>query len=114
MCPPTWPGKATQQFWQAWQHGPGLPPDGMGAVVSLVDVVSDDVRKVLESPQQLLIDPSISSLAPLRAKVHATDHEWWLIVSCCVKTGIMREIPLEDIHRHQGQQSCKYLRQRPT
>ena len=81
---------------------PGLPPVGYGAVVPLVDLLSDDVRNQLENPRQLLLDPGKPAPHSLRARVHALDHEWGQIVRCCIRRGVMREIPYEDIYRHQG------------
>ena len=81
---------------------PGLPPEGFGAVVSLVDLLAPDVRRVLESPLDLLLSPEQAAPCSLRAKVHATPHQWGLIAGHCVRLGIMREIAFHDIYRHQG------------
>lgn len=71
---------------------PGLQPDGFGGVVALVDLVSPAVRQVIENPMQLLPGPETAAPHSLRAKVHASEYEWSLIVQYCVRQGIMKEI----------------------
>ena len=76
---------------------PGLPPEGFGVVVALVDLVSPAVRQVLENPKQLFLGPETAAPHSLRARVHASEYEWSLIVQYCVRQGITKEIVYEDI-----------------
>ena len=82
---------------------PGLPPLGYGGVVPLVDLLAGEVRAELEHPELLLLDQDTPAPGPLRAKVHAAPSEWALIVRECIRRGVMREIPYDDIYRHQGE-----------
>ena len=85
------------------QIEPGLPPEGAGGSIPLVDFLDGDLSWFLEDPTRcLLAEDERPSLMPV-ARVHVADQEEWSrVVRLLLARNLVRVVDDAEIPRHNG------------
>ena len=76
---------------------PGLPPEGYGGCVQLVDLCDGIVKEKLMNPESCLLEGEELPVKLPTPKVMASEEEWNLIAGALYKRGLVR--PVESVAR---------------
>ena len=78
-----------------------LPPEGHGGSVDLVPLLRGQARFLLQHPEANLLEAEEREPGPCTAKVHITPGEELKVWKLLESRGIIKWIPLDEVHRDQ-------------